>query len=159
MHAPFHFSDLLISHHVYFRDLPLGYNVGVVSPEMTDLIRSRSGLDQDLVDADNMRETLQWGHPSVSVFDKDGAPVSWAMQDYCGFVSNLYTEEKHRGKGIGAFVLARLTELILERDGIAYSIMLKDNETSRTLHEKVGFKRCSNDTNFAWMHFSADTSP
>ena len=85
-----------------FSTIPDGFNIGDVLPEMTGLINSKWKFSNNGA-AEVMKEVLQWGHPSVCVSTQDGTPVAWALQNFCGIVSNLFTEEEYRMKGIGNF--------------------------------------------------------
>ena len=136
-----------------FSTIPDGYNVGDVLPEMTNLINSKWKFSNNGA-ADVMKEVLQWGHPSVCVSTQDGTPVAWALQNFCGVVSNLFTVEEYRMKGIGTFVLSHLTRLILERGENVFVSIEKKNEMSIRMHEKLGFKRYNERMNFSWVVYS-----
>ena len=134
----------------------MGYTVGKISPDMSKLVSDRWKFSEDGLTDGLIREPLEWGYPSVCIYGQDGTPVSWALQNFYGFLGHLHTEEGHRGKGIGKYVVTLLARHVLDKTENAYVAVEKSNLTSITLHEKLGFKRLSASMDFTWMVYSTN---
>ncbi|KAK3088893.1 hypothetical protein FSP39_025110 [Pinctada imbricata] len=63
-------------------------------------------------------------------------------------IGYLHVVEKYRRRGIASAILSMITKLIIEKDGFAFSSVLKDNVQSIKLHENVGFTQVQSDGSF-----------
>ena len=81
--------------------------------------------------------------PTVAIRDNHGNLVAWSFTHIDATIGNLFVIEKHRKKGIGAFVLTEITRKLATTYGYALSNIVWGNKDSFKLHEKCGFKLSS----------------
>ena len=81
--------------------------------------------------------------PTIAIRDDHRNLVAWSFTHIDATIGNLFVIEKHRKKGIGAFVLTEIARKLATTYGYALSNIVWDNKDSFKLHEKCGFKLAS----------------
>ena len=81
--------------------------------------------------------------PTVAIRDNGLNLVAWSFTHIDATIGNLFVIEKHRKKGIGAFVLTEIARKLATTYGYALSNIVWDNKDSFKLYEKCGFKLAS----------------
>ena len=66
--------------------------------------------------------------------------VSWGLISEYGGISMLYTLECHRRRGLAKAVIYHLAKTLLEQGKTAFNLIEEENENSRQLFCKMGFK-------------------
>jgi ribosomal protein S18 acetylase RimI-like enzyme len=78
-----------------------------------------------------------------------------ALQDKHAFLSALYVNEPHRGKGLGAAIIKAAIELARAENKRAVSLIVSPkNHLAIKLYTRLGFKSFYDDSNGTWMSFS-----
>lgn len=65
-------------------------------------------------------------------------PMPYDTVGKCGFIMNMYTDERYRGQGIATNILDLLIEDAKQRDVLQFS--LSSSELGKPVYEKYGFR-------------------
>ncbi|VEN59755.1 unnamed protein product [Callosobruchus maculatus] len=100
----------------------------------------------DLYPANNMEcvevfERLIEKLPCYGVFSTSGDLAAWMVQSYYGAMFSMQTRPEYRRKGYGLILAKYLTKLVIERGYIPFVVIRPENDASKGLYTKLGFKK------------------
>ena len=113
-----------------------------MTKEVSDLVAEHSPHGSQLEGwADMILNDANIGCPATVIYrEEDEHPTGWYVQSAAmGTMSNLVVKEEFRGQGLGKYLIFKLAEEVLERDGCAFMTIITDNTLSIKLHEDAGF--------------------
>ncbi len=76
-------------------------------------------------------------HVYLHVFQK--LPNPYALESYLGYISNVYTKPEFRSRGVGATLMAQVTDWA-KQQGRMDVLFLWRSEESQVFYERQGFK-------------------
>lgn len=80
--------------------------------------------------------------PGFGVFTNlDNELAAWSLQSYYGGMFSMQTKPKFRRKGYGIQVAQSLTKLVIQRGYIPFVVIRPENDASRGLYMKLGFRK------------------
>ncbi|KAK0159636.1 hypothetical protein PV327_010730 [Microctonus hyperodae] len=78
--------------------------------------------------------------PAAGVFVK-GQLAAWMIQSYYGAMFSMQTKPEYRRKGYGTRLARFLYKVIVKRGYVPFVVILPQNEASRSLYRKLGFRK------------------
>lgn len=79
--------------------------------------------------------------PSFGIFSPSGELAAWMVQSYYGAMFSMQTLPEYRRKGYGIYLAKHLTNVELKRGYIPFVIIRPENDPSKSLYSKLGFKK------------------
>ncbi|KAH8249771.1 hypothetical protein KR032_012220 [Drosophila birchii] len=77
---------------------------------------------------------------SAGVFDSQGEPLAWCLRSPHGSLSHLHVLAAHRRQGLGSLAVRFMAKEIVATGSEALATVVFENENSRRMFEKLGFK-------------------
>nr|CAI5828008.1 unnamed protein product [Callosobruchus analis] len=113
---------------------------------LSQLNPSHAQTIHDLYPANNMEcvevfERLIEKLPCYGVFSTSGDLAAWMVQSYYGAMFSMQTRPEYRRKGYGLILAKYLTKLVIERGYIPFVVIRPENDASKGLYTKLGFKK------------------
>lgn len=71
----------------------------------------------------------------------NGDLAAWMVQSYYGAMFSMQTRPEFRRRGYGLHLARRLTQTVRQRGYIPYVVIRPENEASKSLYTKLGFKQ------------------
>jgi ribosomal protein S18 acetylase RimI-like enzyme len=111
-----------------------------VGQELHSLLLTGIGYDET---GEYTRACLENGPSVVCELRHAGRviPVCWSATHLSGAIGMIHTPPRFRGRGYGSSLTAFHTDIMLERDGIAFAQVRWDNYHSQRMFEKLGYRR------------------
>ncbi|XP_017025656.1 uncharacterized protein Glyat [Drosophila kikkawai] len=81
---------------------------------------------------------------SAGVFDGQGKPLAWCLRSPHGSLSHLHVLAAHRRQGLGSLAVRFMAKEIVATGSEVLATVVFDNENSRRMFEKLGFKPINN---------------
>ncbi|KAK6638638.1 hypothetical protein RUM43_006905 [Polyplax serrata] len=90
---------------------------------------------------------------AVSVFEKliirlpafgvfcSGELAAWMVQSYYGAMFSMQTRPEFRRRGYGILLARKLMNLVIERGYLPYVVIRPENDASKSLYTKLGFRK------------------
>lgn len=75
------------------------------------------------------------------VFSASGDLAAWMVQSYYGAMFSMQTLPEYRRKGYGIYLARFLTNVVTERGYIPFVIIRPENDASKGLYQKLGFRK------------------
>ncbi|XP_019870155.1 uncharacterized protein LOC109598692 [Aethina tumida] len=79
--------------------------------------------------------------PCYGIFSSSGELAAWMVQSYYGAMFSMQTRSEYRRKGYGMILAKYLTKVVRDRGYIPYVVIRPENDASKGLYSKLGFKR------------------
>ncbi|CAH2018884.1 unnamed protein product [Acanthoscelides obtectus] len=113
---------------------------------LSQLSPSHAKTIHDLYPANNMEcvqvfERLIEKLPCYGIFSTSGDLAAWMVQSYYGAMFSMQTRPEYRRKGYGLVLAKYLTKLVTERGYIPFVVIRPENDASKGLYTKLGFKK------------------
>ncbi|CAH1119037.1 unnamed protein product [Phaedon cochleariae] len=114
--------------------------------EMLQLTPEHAQIIHDLYPANHMEcvelfEKLIETLPCYGIFSSSGELAAWMVQSYYGAMCSMQTRPEYRRKGYGLILAKYLTNVVRERGYIPFVVIRPENDPSKGLYAKVGFKK------------------
>ncbi|XP_017060318.2 uncharacterized protein LOC108100788 [Drosophila ficusphila] len=77
---------------------------------------------------------------AAGVFNKHDEPLAWCLRSPNGSLSNLHVLSTHRRQGLGSLAVLFMASEIKATGSEALTTVVPENENSRKMFEKLGFK-------------------
>ncbi|KAH8281619.1 hypothetical protein KR054_001780 [Drosophila jambulina] len=77
---------------------------------------------------------------SAGVFDSQGEPLAWCLRSPHGSLSHLHVLSAHRRQGLGSLAVRFMAKEIAATGSEVLATVVFDNDNSRRMFEKLGFK-------------------
>ncbi|XP_060525924.1 uncharacterized protein LOC132701765 [Cylas formicarius] len=118
----------------------------VESAEMMQLRPEHAQIIHDLYPANHMEcievfQRLIERLPCYGVFSAGGDLAAWMVQSYYGAMFSMQTRPEYRRKGYGMILAKYLTKLVKERGYLPFVVIRPENDASKGLYAKLGFKK------------------
>ncbi|XP_056636831.1 uncharacterized protein LOC130445290 [Diorhabda sublineata] len=114
--------------------------------EMLQLSPEHAQMIHDLYPANHMEcvevfEKLIKKLPCYGIFSNTMELAAWMVQSYYGAMFSMQTLPEFRRKGYGLILAKYLTKLVKERGYIPFVVIRPENNASKGLYAKLGFKK------------------
>lgn len=70
-----------------------------------------------------------------------GELAAWMVQSYYGAMFSMQTRPEFRRRGYGILLAKKLMNLVTERGYIPYVVIRPENDASKSLYTKLGFRK------------------
>lgn len=119
-----------------------GYRIGSIKSSDIDLAASKWSPATHSKKMEQLMRDLIVSYPNAAIYDTTIKPaklVSWVASTGLGALYNLYTDEGHRGRGLGTTVVQELTQTLLSKGLTPITYIYSDNVESQVVFTKCGY--------------------
>lgn len=122
---------------------PLPKNEATIQPLKIEDIK----IIHDLYPASDIEsvelfEKLVGKLPGFGIFSRTNNELAaWSLQSYYGGMFSMQTKPDFRRKGYGIQLAQALTKLVIQRGYIPFVVIRPENNASRCLYQKLGFRK------------------
>ncbi|XP_052895201.1 uncharacterized protein LOC128302420 [Anopheles moucheti] len=137
---------------------PLAANEVIMKPLCIDDVKDIHDLyPAGDIESLELFEKLVRQLPGFGVFNQlDNELAAWSLQSYYGGMFSMQTKPKFRRKGYGIQLAQSLTKLVIQRGYIPFVVIRPENDASRGLYMKLGFRKAFESVRGTFVPFAEE---
>lgn len=130
----------------YFRELPADIRESRLKQEETSFLVSKWAFASVFPDAEKYIRFLITNFPSVALRHETTASrlIGWITLYSYGALAMLYVEPEFRGRGLGKYLILKLSQAVTDKRIPAFLLVEEANEAAQNMYMGFGFRN----TNF-----------